>query len=367
MEMKKADINLNNNDYNDIYSDFTKKKSNMEKIISNSLKRKSNRFLMLFVQNDFCKGLIKQKIEKISIEKNEKTKVIHLKGSKLNFDISSSIYVTKFLKTLKIYIQLGYTLLLEDLDFIYTILYDFFNQNYESKKNKNYCKFTFEDKEECFPVHDDFRCVIIKLIEEIRVKDKIEKRLPSPLLNRMEKHIIEYQDFKNDDLILIFTEVDTFLTNLLLSVNKKVRFDININDLIYCYNDGELLQGLILQLNKKISGKKKNKIEQIVQSLKTKVITFYSFKMLILHCMFHKNEIQQSDIIKLEYIKSHKYHNLENFIKEISIENKTKQGESSMDEESHDNKKSEKKVSIDKYVIMTSSSYFNLEILKLIK
>lgn len=178
-----------------IQIDIVEEKRSIEEIIKVSLEKSENRFLLFFLQNEFCKGFIRQKIEEIIVQVvSTDARVIFMKGSQLNFDLESGIYTKKLIKMIKTYIQLGYTILMEDLDPIYTILYDIFNQNFEVRNGKKVCKITYEDKEECFPIHPHFRCILFKSLHELQEEKNIEVRLPSPLLNRLEKHIIEFSD-----------------------------------------------------------------------------------------------------------------------------------------------------------------------------
>ena len=143
-----------------IQIDIVEEKRSIEEIIKVSLEKSENRFLLFFLQNEFCKGFIRQKIEEIIVQVvSTDARVIFMKGSQLNFDLESGIYTKKLIKMIKTYIQLGYTILMEDLDPIYTILYDIFNQNFEVRNGKKVSKITYEDNEECFPIHPHFRCI----------------------------------------------------------------------------------------------------------------------------------------------------------------------------------------------------------------
>jgi hypothetical protein len=303
-----AQIKMSKKD--EITQDLTNIRNNIEKILKKSILDPQNRFLMLFVENEFCKGKVRKVISKFVKEKlgEEKGKVVYLRGSQLNSDNQSDSYILKFLEIIKTYIKLGYTLFMEDLDSIYPILYDFFNQKYDIKGGVKYGKITYHDKEQVFPINENFRCVIIKFKYEIENDERIQQRLPSPLLNRMEKHIIEYDDFELEDSKLIFVNVTKKFNNIIDHVKSKKRDYININDLIYCFNKNELIQSLMLDMRKDMDH------EEAANDIIIRTIRFYSFKMLTLHCMVLADDKQMIEKIKEEYRRTHKFRNLKKFI-----------------------------------------------------
>lgn len=340
----------------DFMENLTNKKRNIEEILERSITNPDNRFLMLFVKNEFCKNMAKRKIMDIVSKRvwGRQAPSINLQGSYLNFDHQSSTFNKKLLKTLKIYIQFGYTIFMEDLDSIYTILYDLFNQNFVTKNNRKYTKITYEDKEEVFPVHENFRCVIIKSMEEIDESNRIEQRLPSPLLNRMEKHIIEESDFKNEYMINIFMNINQHLENIVEDIQKKIptisKVKVNLNDLIFCYNGGELVQSLLLELNG--NGPLSDNLEVVKQQIIQKIIGFFSFKMLVAYCLYTKEEKKKIAKIKQIFKDTHKYYNLRSFYQDSS-----KKNDSQLEHLSRI--KGIPRARVYKSVVMTSSNYYS--------
>lgn len=84
---------------------------------------------------------------------------------------------------------------MDNLDIIYGVLYDLFNQRFSLGSSEDkYCNITFEDFRETICVHENFNCIILKQEHELHTPEKdLEKVLPSPLMNRMEKHILKLQ------------------------------------------------------------------------------------------------------------------------------------------------------------------------------
>jgi hypothetical protein len=343
---------------NHIIEDYIKKQVKIKDSLEMSILEPNNRFLMLFVQNEFCKGqiqkIIKNILDKGFTKKDQEKykKIIYLRGSKLNFDNNSVIYIRNYLKKIKYYAQLGFTIFMEDLDSIYPILYDLFNQNYLVKEDgKKYGKMTYHDQEEWFKIHKKFRIIIIKYKNEIDVEERIMQRLPSPLLNRMEKHIIEYKDLK-DDTWLLYTNTENKLKQIAKKFNDKFKVNhIDCNDLIYCYNNGELLQSLILKI--KSGYKDDDKLDERIEKLESELIRFYSYKMLVLHCLYQHEDKKFIKQIKKEFRDTHQFRNLKAFIQEP--QEKAKKTEKSTEVSKHNHKM------VSKSVVLTLTSYFNID------
>ena len=330
-----------NKNIGDIFvQDLTEKKGKIDKYIKDSMNLQNKRYLLIFFENNFCKDIIKNNIRNIL---GDKRKMVHLKGSQLIYDLTSQTYPLEFLKGLKIYIKYGYTVLLENLDSIYTLLYDLFNKNYYRENQKNYCRISTEDKQDIIEIHDNFRCILLKPIEQITNSKNIEIRLPSPLLNRLEKHIVKFDDLntkmlKNVHLlIIVLTNAKRNHENMLTMLKDEADFRVTINDLIFCYNNTELVQSLLLEIQKE---NRELSNEEFEEKIKMKIVRFYSFKMVVLHCLNLKGYDEEIQKIKSEYQRTHPYSNLKNFLKK--------------------NKKGGNEIEIKKFVIMTSTYYFSV-------
>lgn len=330
-----------NKNIGDIFvQDLTEKKGKIDKYIKDSMNLQNKRYLLIFFENNFCKDIIKNNIRNIL---GDKRKMVHLKGSQLIYDLTSQTYPLEFLKGLKIYIKYGYTVLLENLDSIYTLLYDLFNKNYYRENQKNYCRITTEDKQDIIEIHDNFRCILLKPIEQITNSKNIEIRLPSPLLNRLEKHIVKFDDLntkmlKNVHLLnIVLTNAKRNHENMLTMLKDEADFRVTINDLIFCYNNTELVQSLLLEIQKE---NRELSNEEFEEKIKMKIVRFYSFKMVVLHCLNLKGYDEEIQKIKSEYQRTHPYSNLKNFLKK--------------------NKKGGNEIEIKKFVIMTSTNYFSV-------
>lgn len=123
---------------------------------------------------------------------------MYLRGSSLKVDQRSVKYTTKYLKKLKYYAAEGFTVVLHDLEFIYAALYDLFNQRFSLKQSAlQFCKVSYEDYKDLLKIDKDFRVIILINESDLLTDPKcIEKVLPSPLMNRFEKHILNLVHFK---------------------------------------------------------------------------------------------------------------------------------------------------------------------------
>jgi hypothetical protein len=89
---------------------------------------------------------------------------------------------------------------MKDLEPIYPNLYDLFNQRFIfSKTSFRYCNISFENRSEVVQIHKDFRCFIIKNEADLFTEAAdLEAKLPSPLMNRFEKHIVNLHHLKKN-------------------------------------------------------------------------------------------------------------------------------------------------------------------------
>lgn len=336
-----------------IIKDLSEKKEELTKIIRHSVETRGKRFLLLFVENNFCTKMVKDQVRGLLRAKGRR--LVHIMGSRLNFDVMSPQYNLDIIKSLKLYIEMGYTLMLENLDPIYTLLYDLFNQNYEHENGKQMCRITLEDTEHKLPIHPDFKCILVKSLKEVETDQNIEIRLPSPLMNRLEKHIVKYKDIKQKELENELIPVQNHLINLLHFAKKKRTFKVTLNDLIFCFNDGELLQKLQLQIKDQESsspGRPPLSKQEMADELKDQVIAFYTFKMLVLHCMSLGEDEQEARRVKDKYLETHPFLNLRKYVKQRRRELK----------ERVRSKKSAggAQAQVRKSVVMTSTNFFSL-------
>jgi hypothetical protein len=127
-------------------------------------------------------------------------------GSKLTQDVKSSQYAINQIKKIKYFASQGYLIVLKDLECIYGILYDLFNQRFSEKQGEKVaqtCFITYEDIKAPVMIHPDFRIVLLKSENDLITDTKnIERKLPSPLVNRFQKHILLLQNISKKSILL---------------------------------------------------------------------------------------------------------------------------------------------------------------------
>ena len=279
--------------------------------IENSLRRRDNRFLMVFVENQLSRRLVKQRLTATFKQLFPDKQVETLRGSQFTSDNLSSRYTKTLIESLKHHVMAGNQVFMEDMDDSYATLYDLFNQNFELSNNQKFCNVTYEDKIDSFPIHDNFRCVVVKFKREmVQSQNKgknLEMLLPSPLLNRLEKHIVDFSDVGYGRLSDTIREVTSFLDQMVtgeaykLGRDRRMEFRWKLNDLIFCYNSGELVQTLASELVNK--GYDKQKMVRIV---KKKLVGFYSLAMLVVHSVHCRQDEVEVDRLKRHYRRTHK-------------------------------------------------------------
>ena len=101
------------------------------------------------------------------------------KGDKMNVS-----YQTEMLVKIENSVAEGKVIILSDLDQIYTIFYDLFNQNYITKDGKKYCRISHgANIQKLALVNKKTKFIVLVDKNDLR-KQKL------PFLSRFEKHII---------------------------------------------------------------------------------------------------------------------------------------------------------------------------------
>lgn len=129
--------------------------------------------------------------------------MVVLRGSSFKQDRLSEDYNTSYLKQIKYYASNKVILVLKDLDSIYSSLYDLFNKRFSLFDTKVMrCDITFEDYKDFIKIEPQFRVIVIKQISDLfKSKKDMESVLPSPLINRFEKHILTAEDFSKGSIL----------------------------------------------------------------------------------------------------------------------------------------------------------------------
>jgi len=116
----------------------------MDLIKDNIISTKDTRFLLLASEKSMF-GLvidfIKKEIEQMNNNlDNKKINYVTYIGSPFKGDAMNASYQTEMIVNIENSVAEGKIIILSDLDQIYSIFYDLFNQNYISKDGKKYCR-----------------------------------------------------------------------------------------------------------------------------------------------------------------------------------------------------------------------------------
>lgn len=335
--------------------DFKKilvKKPEIFKNIETSLRTKGNRFLMIFTENGLCRDFVKRKLKEILKNNFKEKEIVHFEGSQFQHDQDSPEYTKLILSKLKSHIQKGDQVIMEKMDNIYSLLYDLFNQHFEIEKDKRMCSIIYEDHVDKFEINEDFRCVLLKskseMIQEQNPGQNLEILLPSPLLNRMEKYLIHYEDLYDNARVEVVKKIIIDLKEALtgkafkIAQDQKMNFEWKLNDLIFCYNNGELVQLITNQVFEEIGSSEdifyKNTKERLIKEVQSKILKYFSSSMFMIQSVNLRDNHKKFQ----EFVKN--YEELEKIESISSLYNKINEWK------------------LNKFVIFTMAQYINFEL-----
>ena len=185
-----------------------------------------SRFIMLFLESRFARSVfdsfIRSKFHQHAHqEESADRKLVFLEGSRFQYDRENKKYYIEVLRSIKHYIVNGDFVVFSKLENIYGILYNLFNQRFSvESKDSCFCEITYEDFKDRLRINPKFGCILLKDEDEFQNTEFIEKTLPSPLLNRFEKHLLQSQAIYGFEGIAHSTKFTRG--------HKFERFDLNI-------------------------------------------------------------------------------------------------------------------------------------------
>lgn len=321
--------------------------------ISDAYIKENSRYVMLFIDSPVSKMLL---IEHLAVQKSKKKtneEIIHLFGSQLPFDTKSTEYYIDILSALKTYVTNGDFVIFSNLESIYGILYELFNQRFSvSKENTNFCQINYGDMKDRILIDKKFGCILLKNKSDLFIEKDIEIHLPSPLLNRFEKHILNLDHFIIHNKYLEFFYLkeiknvlkkcfDNEILNPLIekikegrnkkSKNKFLKIWEQIgNQLIFSFRNGELIKYIFIKWGKNLKKREiipeDNKLVKKYKFFFIKLIKYFTIRMYIIfdeYLLKNKYELKFREEIEKEFKRTHTLESLENFNKKVA-EMKTK-------------------------------------------
>ena len=161
-------------------------------------------------------------------------------GSKFKNDLNKEEYATKIMNKIQADMENGNLIILNDLETIYPLIYDLFNQNFTVLREKNYARISVGNSTNTFSlVHDNFKCIVNVDINKIAEEE-------APFLNRFEKHIISFENILSKNLIDLSKEIYSRLSELVDCDKELLLNDYSLENLLINCNLDEI-QALIYQ------------------------------------------------------------------------------------------------------------------------
>jgi len=285
-------------------------------LIIDNLRHKNSRYLMLITESDVASEYIEtniygrnlneaqesQDIQEIIYDKSELTKteesgpqqIRTLVGSQMPKDLEDQSYGFKVLSDIILYIEKGYTLIFKKVDYLYSSLYDLFNQSFSISGDKKYCRIALGAlyNPKCL-VHQDFHSIIF--ISEADVK-----KADPPFLNRFEKYRIKIQDILTENEIELQQELIDWIHTITKSQNKS--WSIHPR-LVFINYHPEYLISLILTITKKysVSSSTKYDMATVLEECKIELIKTCSFDFAIIVSLNIQNEKEKKELLDIYY------------------------------------------------------------------
>lgn len=173
----------------------------IRELVQNSLESSEARYLLLICSPEIAIYMANH------YQKHVETHYLY--GSHMPGDKKGQEYSTRRLSDIVLFMESGISLILADLDQLYTSLYGLFNQNFAAVKGRKYCRVALGSQfnPRCF-VHDHFRTIVT--MEE----DRLEQT-DVPFLSRFEKHRVEIDQLLSLHQQQAFEQVYQWLKRLL--------------------------------------------------------------------------------------------------------------------------------------------------------
>ena len=272
-------------------------------IKDNIISTKDTRFLLLASEKSmfgFLIDIIKKEIEEMNTCSSNTKKINYVTyiGSPFKGDRMNSSYQTEMIVNIENSVAEGKIIILSDLDQIYSIFYDLFNQNYISKDGKKYCRISHgANIQKLAFVNENTKFIVLVDKKNLR-KQKL------PFLSRFEKYIVTF-----DALLDKEDKVKSKTINDICNKLVKVK-DINYNmDNILVNTNEDIINGYVYLYK----NKNKNSYKDII---KEKIIPILSQDIILtLPLSDLNNEKKEMELLKNEIYSNIKYNSLEEYLK----------------------------------------------------
>ena len=291
--------------------EFDKKISTLD-LIKMNLNDKNSRYLMLIIKSDSAAFILDN-----FLSKNVKNRITFV-GSKFEDDLNKEEYSFRTLSDVILYMEKGWAIIMQDMDHIYSSLYDLFNQNFTiTGGNKKNCRIALGSviNPLCF-VHDEFHCIIM-------VQEEMLSRCEPPFLNRFEKYFLSFETIITDERLKIMKSISTWIENLLnIDEKNKQHKSIKMSNLIANYTDETVASLIFYYFNKenKSDDEQRENVTRNCKQALTKICSNFSLLMATQSRMAKENEDEMKLFVQVYSQIFDKIPNLNSYLKEKSNE-----------------------------------------------
>ncbi|CAG9325375.1 unnamed protein product [Blepharisma stoltei] len=217
-------------------------------LIKDNLEDPNARYLMLIGKPDIATFILDKYLD----QHNDRRIII---GSNLANDVSQDNYGFECLNDIIIYMELGISIILKDMNHIYSSLYDLFNQSFAIQGVENcerkYCKISLgaNFNPSCY-VHPKFHAITLISPDDVEKAD-------APFLNRFEKHYLSIDTLLNKKQTNLLEKLEDWINSFFM-INEQEIVSFTKNHLFPIYNRETL--ALLILFNSQ--GKKKETLEK---------------------------------------------------------------------------------------------------------
>jgi hypothetical protein len=170
-------------------------------LITANIKDKNARFLLVKSEGEVVDNIFMERLSKL-VNPDLLKDWRGIRGKENSHEL---------LSTLKSYINLGFVVVMKNLDELYGSLYDLFNQKYSEVEGRKYCYLYFGESKHRVEVHPDFKAIILLDAESELQGLELELEQPAPFLNRFEKFFVRLANILTTEEIKAVYQVVTQL------------------------------------------------------------------------------------------------------------------------------------------------------------
>ena len=270
-------------------------------LIKDNILSKDSRFLLLVSEKamfSFLIDIIIKEIEEINTSfYNKKMNYMTYIGSPFKGDRMNTSYQTEMIVNIENDVAEGKIIILSDLDEIYPILYDLFDQKYIVKDGKKYCLIPHGDNIPKLAFVNKNSKFIILIDKNHSTEQK------SPFLDRFEKYIITFYNLLDEK----DREKSQTIKNILKKLVSVKDINYNLDNILVNTND-DIIDGYIYLYK----DRKKNSYKDII---KDKIIPILSQDIIsTLHLSDLSNEERELYSLKNDIYSSVKYNSLDKYL-----------------------------------------------------